>query len=60
MGKGIYVTFKENKEEEDLYNWICKHSTKSGFIKDTMFEKKAEEEANKKPKTIKFYTMESE
>lgn len=32
MAKPIYLTFK--REEEEIYDWICSHSNKGGYIKD--------------------------
>lgn len=42
--KSINLTFKSNTEELELYEWICKHANKSGFIKDILFEAKRKEE----------------
>lgn len=42
--KAINLTFKNNTEELELYNWICKHTTKSGCIKDILLEAKRKEE----------------
>jgi hypothetical protein len=50
--KAINLTFKNNKEELELYEWICSHTNKSCFIKDTMFKVKREEE-NKSKKVMK-------
>lgn len=47
--KAINLTFKNNKEEYELYEWICTHTNKSCFIKDKLMEiKKKEENASKK------------
>lgn len=32
----IVVSFKDTKEDRELYKLICKHSDKSAFIKDTI------------------------
>lgn len=42
--KSINLTFKSNTEELELYEWVCKHTNKSGFIKDILFEAKRKEE----------------
>jgi len=34
--KPIALSFKDNKEDMELYEWIISHSNKSGFIKDTL------------------------
>jgi len=52
MKKAINLTFKNNKEEQELYQWICNHSNKSGFIKDILSQQKQIEEKNNK-KVIK-------
>lgn len=60
-GKAINLTFKNNKEELELFAWVRKHTNYSGFIKDVLIQQKEkEDEEKKKAKTIKFYTMESE
>jgi hypothetical protein len=43
MAKPIYLTFK--REEEIIYDWICSHSNKGGYIKDLV---KADMEKQKK------------
>lgn len=40
----INLTFKNNTEEQQLYEWVCKHTQKSGFIKDILLEAKRKEE----------------
>jgi len=42
--KAINLTFKNNTEELELYTWVCKHTTKSGCIKDILLEAKRKEE----------------
>ncbi len=42
--KSINLTFKSNIEELELYEWVCKHTQKSGFIKDILLEAKRKEE----------------
>jgi nitroimidazol reductase NimA-like FMN-containing flavoprotein (pyridoxamine 5'-phosphate oxidase superfamily) len=32
----IPLSFKNTQEDIELYNWISKHSNKSGFIKDIL------------------------
>ena len=32
----ISVSFRDTKEEQEIYNIICKHSSKGGFIKDIL------------------------
>jgi hypothetical protein len=56
----INLTFKNNKEEIDLYEWICKSTTgKSGFIKDILKREKQRLEMPKDQKVMKgFFTME--
>lgn len=34
--KIIGLSFKNNKEDIELYEWIILHSNKSGFIKDIL------------------------
>jgi len=34
--KPIGLSFKDTKEDMELYEWIISHSNKSGFIKDTL------------------------
>ena len=34
--KPIGLSFKNNKEDEKLYEWIYDHSNVSGFIKDIL------------------------
>lgn len=46
--KAINLTFKNNKEELELYEWICKHTNKSCFIKDAMLQLKQKEEIKTK------------
>lgn len=48
MKKAINLTFKNNKEEQELYDWICSHSNKSGFIKDILSQHKQKEESKSK------------
>jgi Na+-transporting NADH:ubiquinone oxidoreductase subunit NqrA len=48
MKKAINLTFKNNREEQELYDWICKHSNKSGFIKDILSQYKQKEESKDK------------
>ena len=54
--KSINLTFKQNREEQELLDWICKRSNKSGFIKDILFEVKAKEEKQKN-KRVGFLTL---
>lgn len=37
----IPVSFKNNIEDIELYNWIISHSNKSGFIKDILKKAKS-------------------
>lgn len=61
MSGSINLTFKNNKEEQELKQWIRKHTNYSCFIKDILLKEKIkDEEENKKSKTIKFYTMEGD
>jgi hypothetical protein len=55
----INLTFKNNREETELYEWLCKRTTnKSGFIKDLLMREKAKEEI-KETKIMKgFITLE--
>jgi len=39
----IYLSFKNELSDLELYNWISSHSNKSGFIKDILRQAKAEE-----------------
>lgn len=39
----IHLSFKENYEDINLYNWIISHSNKSGFIKDILKKEMAKE-----------------
>lgn len=32
----IYLSFKNELSDLELYNWIASHSNKSGFIKDIL------------------------
>lgn len=34
--KPISLSFKNTKEDIELYKWITEHSNMSGFIKDTL------------------------
>jgi hypothetical protein len=34
--KPIALSFKNNKEDMELYEWIASHSNMSGFIKDAL------------------------
>jgi hypothetical protein len=43
MPKPLHLTFK--KEEQEIYDWLCSHSTKGGYIKDLI---KADMLAHKK------------
>lgn len=56
--KPIALSFKNNKEDYDLYKWINSHSNMSGFIKDTLRAAK-EKEMNIKPNNIAKETFES-
>lgn len=41
----INLTFKNNKEEQELFEWLCKRTTnKSAFIKDLLMREKLKEE----------------
>ena len=52
--KAIHLTFKDNIAEDDLFDWICSHTSKNGFIKDVLFkEKKRQERVNKKSKFLR-------
>jgi hypothetical protein len=42
----IHLSFKSTQEDIELYNWIAKHSNKSGFIKDILKQTR-EKEINK-------------
>ena len=46
--KAINLTFKNNKEEIELYEWICSHTNKSCFIKDILMKVKNDEEKSSK------------
>lgn len=37
----IPVSFKNNIDDIELYNWIISHSNKSGFIKDILKKAKS-------------------
>jgi hypothetical protein len=39
----IPLSFKNTQEDIELYNWISKHSNKSGFIKDILKQIKSKE-----------------
>jgi hypothetical protein len=39
----ITVSFKNTLDDIELYNWILKHSNKSGFIKDILKQAKLKE-----------------
>jgi len=43
--KPIALSFKDDPEEIELYNWIKKHSNFSGFIKDILKTVKENEKA---------------
>ncbi|MNE86081.1 hypothetical protein D3C80_1831440 [compost metagenome] len=36
MVKPVTISFKNTKEDEELYLWIISHSDKSAFVKDTL------------------------
>jgi hypothetical protein len=55
--KAINLTFKNNKEELKLYEWICKRSNKSGFIKDILQREKEKEENLNSRKLQGFLTL---
>ena len=46
--KPITISFKNNEEDQKLYNWISSKSNFSGFIKDILREK-MEEDGNFNP-----------
>lgn len=57
--KPIGLSFKNNVEDEKLYNWIYQHSNISGFIKDILKKemnrtdnRKIEKEINNKDNLI--------
>jgi hypothetical protein len=39
----IPLSFKNTQEDIELYNWISKHSNKSGFIKDILKQVRSKE-----------------
>lgn len=39
----INLSFKNTQDDVELYNWICKHSGKSNFIKDILKQVKDKE-----------------
>lgn len=39
----IPLSFKNTQEDIELYNWISKHSNKSGFVKDILKQVKSRE-----------------
>jgi hypothetical protein len=39
----IPLSFKNTQEDIELYNWITKHSNKSGFIKDILNQFRSKE-----------------
>lgn len=47
MGNSINLTFKKNKEEQELQQWIRKHTNFSCFIKDILIKEKTKEEIEK-------------
>lgn len=54
MIKPLHLTFK--KDEKEIYEWICSHSNKGGYIKDLV---KADIQKQKKSKVMKgFLTLE--
>lgn len=44
MAKKLQISFKETIEETELYNWVLKHSSYSGFVKDILKQAKEKEE----------------
>ena len=56
MAKPIYLTFKKN--EEEIYEWICSHSNKGGYIKD-LIKKDMEKQKMSEQRILKgFITLE--
>ncbi len=49
--KPIALSFKNNKEDMELYEWIISHSNMSGFIKDTLRAIKGGEISKKENKS---------
>lgn len=55
----INLTFKNNKEEQELFEWLCKRTTnKSAFIKDLLMKQKNLEETKEKRIMKGFLTLE--
>lgn len=48
--KPIALSFKDNTEDMELYNWIKDHSNLSGFIKDILRCAKENESPKRKTK----------
>lgn len=46
--KPIGLSFKNTKEDIELYKWIIEHSNKSGFIKDILRAAKESKPIEKK------------
>jgi hypothetical protein len=49
--KPIGLSFKDNPEDQELYDWIISHSGKSAFIKDTLRAAKESETPKKENKS---------
>ena len=59
MSKSIPISFKDNKEEKELLEWVTSKSSVSGFTKDLYKKEKLREEAQDKKYMKGFITLEN-
>jgi len=52
------ISYKNNKEEEELYKWLDKKSGRSGFVKELLKKEKIREETQNSKIKQGFFTIE--
>lgn len=52
------ISYKNNKEEEELFQWLNKKSGRSGFVKELLKKEKAREEMQNSKLKQGFFTIE--
>jgi hypothetical protein len=58
MGRSHLITYKNTKDEIELYEWVSSKSSISGFIKDLLKKEKEREELQRHRTNQGFFTIE--